>query len=102
MLNTRIACPTCGKRLKTTEPIALGDRFRCPGCQQSFNVQEKDYLPAPAQPEVFTAPAPRTPPPYSIPDTLPIMGDPTPRPGVIPALPPASFPVSTPLPSRAP
>src|SRR5262245_66571910 len=63
MLEIRIACPHCNKHLTTTERVLIGDRFRCPGCQQSFNVRGKDFLTPPAQ--VF---APQRPP------TLPVQG----------------------------
>src|SRR6266511_4572532 len=58
MLETRIACPYCNKRLKCAERVLVGDRFRCPGCQQSFNVQGKDFLMPPAQ--GYASPRPPT------------------------------------------
>lgn len=46
MLDTRIGCPNCGKRLKSNAEIGLGDRFRCPRCEHSFRVEARDFLSA--------------------------------------------------------
>jgi hypothetical protein len=45
MLDVRLACPRCTRRLKTTEPPAVGQRFRCPRCNHSFAVQAGDLRP---------------------------------------------------------
>jgi len=61
MLDTRIVCPFCSRRLKMNEPVALGDRLRCPHCYHSFDVQSKDFA-TQAHPE--TSPVVALPTPF--------------------------------------
>src|SRR5689334_15200471 len=91
MLDTRIVCPTCGKRLTSSEQVAVGDRLRCPRCQNAFHVQPRDILSGVSiLPSAGAAPvaAPYAPPPTAtIPDvsvaTMPSFPDlpPSPRGG---------------------
>src|SRR5262245_25259502 len=46
MQDVRIICPGCTKRLRLGEPVAPGDRLRCPKCTHTFNVQSHDIVPA--------------------------------------------------------
>ena len=56
MLDARIACPQCNKRLKTLEAPAPGQRFRCPRCSHAFAVGASAVAPAvPPRPPVLTA-----------------------------------------------
>ncbi len=71
MLDTRIACPACGKRLKMSDPVALGDRLRCPQCLHSFDVEARNFFSA------------------GRPETSPLLAMPTPFEGTpAPTLPP--------------
>ena len=67
MLDVRIACPQCQKRLKTLEPLVPGQRFRCPRCGHSFAVGSSDIKPSPAErrPAVLVA-QPYAPPPLTL------------------------------------
>src|SRR5262245_17975261 len=77
MSENRVLCPGCNKRLKMLEPVAVGDKLRCPRCNHSWIVCINDLLPGPdgpipsssdfaltapsAAPAVSVAPAPAPP-----------------------------------------
>ncbi|HKB37008.1 MAG TPA: hypothetical protein VKD72_11175 [Gemmataceae bacterium] len=63
MLDVRLACPRCARRLKTTEPPAVGQRFRCPRCNHSFAVQANDFHPASTSSLAVPVAQPYAPPP---------------------------------------
>src|SRR4051794_9157587 len=49
MLDVRIACPRCNKRLKTRGSPAVGQRFRCPRCNHAFAVSDGGARPSPPE-----------------------------------------------------
>ena len=76
MLDVRIACPRCQKRLKTLEKPTPGQRFRCPRCNHAFAVEAGDIKPAAAaanRPAILTS-QPYAPPPLPVPPVAPREG----------------------------
>src|SRR5439155_23420288 len=65
MIDVRLACPRCSKRLKTMEPPAVGQRFQCPRCNHPFTVRADDLRPATCS-DVLVA-QPFAPPPLAVP-----------------------------------
>ena len=49
MLDVRIACPRCHKRLKTMGPPAVGQRVSCPRCKHTFAVSDGGARPSPPE-----------------------------------------------------
>src|SRR5579872_3890137 len=66
MLVAKVTCPRCGKRLKTSSPLAAGYRVLCSGCNSSFAVRPEDTAPVGEPPALPPAPGP-TPPPATRP-----------------------------------
>ncbi len=70
MLATRVVCPFCSKRLKTSKPLDQGHRILCSRCSRSFPIGK----------ETAPAAAPSTPPaePPSLPEWVPTRVPPAP------------------------
>jgi hypothetical protein len=58
MLVAKVTCPYCGKRLRTSSPLAAGRRILCSGCDRSFAVRPEDAARVDERPA-----GPSTPPP---------------------------------------
>jgi hypothetical protein len=100
MLATKVVCPFCSKRLKTTKPLGQGHRILCPQCQRSFPLVAETVAVGAAQtspalglPLEFPPPAPAAvelpPAPPSVPPRAAVEG---------PADPPTPSTVPPPLP----
>jgi hypothetical protein len=66
MLATKVLCPHCSRRLKTTRPLEVGRYVLCPRCDRSFAVRP-EWVTARAEMPVVAAVtgAHSVPPPVS-------------------------------------